>query len=94
MHSESVVFGSRVDDSAAERIRRINRLEETVLCFPYRLPDTESAKNWVMELDFIDLIEGPLNEIERMASIAPSESARSYLLGIISARSAMQREGS
>lgn len=92
MRSDSVVdqTTSAAGAGAAERLRRISQLEETVLSFPYRLPDTEEARNWLMELDFIDLIEGPLNEIERMASTAPSDSARSYLLGIVSARSSMQ----
>lgn len=55
-------------------------IDTTVVGLPFTLPQTQEASDWLMELDFVDLHEGPIEEIEQMADQAPSESARDYLL--------------
>lgn len=62
------------------------RLAVTEVALPFEVPDTVEAKDWLMELDFVDLDEGSLEELEILAFKAPSESAKYYLLGWVGSR--------
>lgn len=53
---------------------------------PFELPETEAGDHWLAELDFVDAYGGPLDEVRELAAKAPSESARSWLNGLIAAR--------
>jgi hypothetical protein len=63
-----------------------NQLEITELSLPFELPDTDEARDWMMELDFVDIYEGSLAELGALAEEAPSESARFWLQGWIACR--------
>jgi hypothetical protein len=68
----------------------MTRLEVTEVALPFELPDTVAAREWMMELDFVDIYEGSLDELRDMANRAPSPSARFWLKGWIGCRE--QRE--
>lgn len=68
----------------------MTRLDVTEVALPFELPDTVSAHEWMMELDFVDIYEGNLDELRHMANRAPSPSARFWLNGWIACRE--QRE--
>ena len=66
-------------------------IDTTVVGLPFELPQTPEASDWLMELDFVDLHEGPIKEIELLAEQAPSVSARDYLLRWAQRRRAGER---
>ncbi len=66
-------------------------IDTTVVALPFTLPQTQEASDWLMELDFVDMVEGPIEEIELMAEKAPSASARDYLLRWAQRRRAGER---
>lgn len=53
---------------------------------PFDLPDTEEARAWYFELEFVDLIEGAQAELEALMHSAPCQAAMSFLAGILHTR--------
>ncbi len=67
------------------------RLSSTEVEYPWgSLPETDDAKAWLMELDFVDVMEGSIEELEELARTAPTRAARLWLLGLIHARKMMR----
>ena len=67
----------------------------TMAAQPYRsfvmsIPDTPAAQQWVMELDLVDVLEGPLDELADLAERAPSAANRAWLHGVIFHRRAIE----
>lgn len=63
------------------------RLSSTDVEFPFgTLPETDEAKAWSMELDFVDVLEGSMEELEALARTAPTREAAGWLWGLIHAR--------
>lgn len=59
---------------------------DTSVSLPFELPDTVESSTWMMELDFVDMYEGDLGDLELIAFRAPSESAKYWLLGWVAHR--------
>lgn len=67
------------------------RLSSTDVEFPFgTLPETDEAKAWSMELDFVDVWEGPIEELEKLARTAPTPTAAAWLGGVIHTRKMMR----
>lgn len=65
----------------------------SVIGMPFQLPNTEQASRWLMELDFVDVLEGEIPQLELLAFNAPSESARLWLSGAVAARRLFELSG-
>ena len=55
---------------------------------PYRdfvmsIPETPEAQRWLMELDFVDVLEGSLDLLADLAERAPTEANKAWLHGLI-----------
>lgn len=50
------------------------------------LPDNKETHDWIMELDFVDLWEGSIGELEGLARSAPTPRARALIERVIAAR--------
>lgn len=59
---------------------------ETEVALPFEIPATVQAREWLDELDWVDLHEGPLEHLQELAGRAPGDSARSWLQAWISLR--------
>lgn len=67
------------------------RLGSTEVEFPFgNLPETDEAKTWLMELDFVDVLEGSIEDLEELARTAPTREAAAWLRGLIHARKMMR----
>ncbi len=53
---------------------------------PFQLSCDAASADWLAELDFVCPHFGDLNELRKLAESAPSESAKTWLNGIISSR--------
>ena len=53
---------------------------------PFQLSCDKVSADWLGELDFVCPHFGDLNELRKLAESAPSESAKTWLDGIISSR--------
>ncbi|MDE2442213.1 MAG: hypothetical protein KGP14_14440 [Betaproteobacteria bacterium] len=50
------------------------------------LPDNKGTHDWIMELDFVDLWEGSIGDLEKLARSAPTPRARALVERVIAAR--------
>lgn len=58
--------------------------------FVMSIPNTPAGQRWLRELDLVDLLEGPLDELADLAERAPSEMNRAWLHGLIFHRRVIQ----
>ncbi|WP_334159295.1 hypothetical protein [Oryzomicrobium sp.] len=68
---------------------------ENVVTTPYRdfvmtIPDTPEGQLWLMELDFVDILEGDIDQLADLADRAPAPECKGWLEGLIFHRRALQ----
>lgn len=67
------------------------RLSMTEVQFAFgSMPDTDEARAWMMELDFVDIHEGSIEDLEELARTAPTREAAAWLYGFIHHRKMMR----
>jgi hypothetical protein len=68
-------------------------LETTEIEFPFGpLPETQEAKDWLMELDFVDVHECSLEELEGLLATAPTPRIRAWIVALIEFRKEQRLE--
>lgn len=63
-----------------ECMRSIDELSRSTFQLPFKLPRNTEAQDWFIRLEFVDVVEGSIEQLEQLAAEAPSESARRWLL--------------
>ncbi len=58
--------------------------------FVMSIPNSTVAQQWLMELDLVDILEGPLDELTDLAERAPSDENKAWLHGLIFHRRAIE----
>lgn len=51
--------------------------------FIMSIPNTPAAQRWLMELDHVDILEGPIDQLADLAERAPTKSNKAWLHGVI-----------